>query len=222
MVSLICTFSTSKLTTQSGSTFYLSPECQGGLFERLENYDTRANDVWSLGVILVNLSCGRNPWRQACPTDETFRAFVQDPEFLQTILPISDATHRILKETFTLDPRKRISLARMREMVMDIETFTMDEEQLRTAHSAARALAAPKVVVDRCDSTLHPTLGPSLFPFDRTPSLVAPSGRRDSESSSSEPDTSLPTTPQSQVFEQETLYSDPWSLGKARELQSYF
>ncbi|WWC64113.1 uncharacterized protein I303_106720 [Kwoniella dejecticola CBS 10117] len=125
-----------------GSTFYLSPECQGGLFERLESYSTETNDVWSLGVILVNLTCGRNPWRQACPNDETFRAYVHNPDFLRTILPISRATNRILKGLFALEPRDRTPLKVLREQILRVETFSMTDEELKTAHSAARAAAA--------------------------------------------------------------------------------
>ncbi|WWC73161.1 uncharacterized protein I206_107127 [Kwoniella pini CBS 10737] len=125
-----------------GSTFYLSPECQGGLFERLESYSTETNDIWSLGVILVNLTCGRNPWRQACPNDETFRAYVHNPDFLRTILPISRATNRILKGLFALEPRDRTPLKVLREQVLRVETFSMTDEELKTAHSAARAAAA--------------------------------------------------------------------------------
>ncbi|EIW67016.1 hypothetical protein TREMEDRAFT_34232, partial [Tremella mesenterica DSM 1558] len=108
-----------------GSTFYLSPECQGGLFDRLTKYNTKQNDIWSLGVILVNLTCGRNPWKQACPTDETFRAYVHDTDFLRTILPISKSTNTILKSLFHLDPLKRPSLRVVKEAIMAIDTFTM-------------------------------------------------------------------------------------------------
>ncbi|WVQ93279.1 hypothetical protein IAU59_000345 [Kwoniella sp. CBS 9459] len=125
-----------------GSTFYLSPECQGGLFERLDSYATETNDIWSLGVILVNLTCGRNPWRQACPSDETFRAYVHNPDFLRSILPISRATNRILKGLFALEPRDRTPLHILREQILRVETFTMTDEELKTAHAAARAAAA--------------------------------------------------------------------------------
>ncbi|CAD6584258.1 MAG: hypothetical protein TREMPRED_003781 [Tremellales sp. Tagirdzhanova-0007] len=125
-----------------GSTFYLSPECQGGLFERLESYNTEKNDIWSLGVILVNLTCGRNPWRQACPSDDTFRAYVHNPDFLRTILPISNALNVILKGLFALEPRDRTSLRQLRKQILAVETFTMTDDELRTAHSAARAAAA--------------------------------------------------------------------------------
>ncbi|WVR09122.1 hypothetical protein IAU60_006184 [Kwoniella sp. DSM 27419] len=125
-----------------GSTFYLSPECQGGLFERLDSYATETNDIWALGVILVNLSCGRNPWRQACPNDETFRAYVHNPDFLRTILPISRATNRILKGLFALEPRDRTPLHILREQILRVDTFTMTDEELQHAHEAARAAAA--------------------------------------------------------------------------------
>ncbi|MCO5610614.1 hypothetical protein L7F22_064853 [Adiantum nelumboides] len=67
-----------------GSTFYMGPECQGGISTNLADYDTAANDVWSLGVILVNLICGRNPWKQATMSDETFREYLRTQTFSST------------------------------------------------------------------------------------------------------------------------------------------
>ncbi|GAA5974103.1 hypothetical protein JCM21900_002959, partial [Sporobolomyces salmonicolor] len=124
-----------------GSTFYMSPECQGGLFQRLGSYSTPHNDIWSLGVILVNLTCGRNPWKQACPSDETFCAYLGNPDFLRSILPISEHTNRILKRIFALNPAVRISLGELRREISSIKTFVMTEEELRHATRATREAA---------------------------------------------------------------------------------
>ncbi|GAA6039997.1 hypothetical protein JCM8097_002659 [Rhodosporidiobolus ruineniae] len=124
-----------------GSTFYMSPECQGGLFQRLGSYSTPHNDIWSLGVILVNLTCGRNPWKQACPSDETFCAYLGNPDFLRSILPISDHTNRILKRIFALNPLARISLPDLRREILSVKTFVMTEDELRHASRATREAA---------------------------------------------------------------------------------
>lgn len=126
-----------------GSTFYMSPECQGGLFQRLGSYSTLHNDIWSLGVILVNLTCGRNPWKQACPSDETFRAYLANPDFLRSILPVSDSCNKILKRIFALNPLARISLADLKTEISKVDTFNMTTEELskstRATRDAARA-----------------------------------------------------------------------------------
>ncbi|WAR59599.1 hypothetical protein PtB15_11B239 [Puccinia triticina] len=143
-----------------GSTFYMSPgaslslsvvltvslkcpyaECQGGLFERLGAYSTLHNDIWSLGVILVNLSCGRNPWKQACPSDETFRAYLANPDFLRSILPISEACNALLKRIFALNPAARISLEELKTEVAAIGTFNMTTAELSRATRATREAA---------------------------------------------------------------------------------
>ncbi|GAA6005275.1 serine/threonine-protein kinase [Rhodotorula paludigena] len=124
-----------------GSTFYMSPECQGGLFQRLATYSTPHNDIWSLGVILVNLTCGRNPWKQACPSDETFCAYLGNPDFLRSILPISEHTNRILKRIFALNPQARISLADLRREILSVRTFVMSEDELRHASRATKEAA---------------------------------------------------------------------------------
>ncbi|WWC58953.1 uncharacterized protein I303_101498 [Kwoniella dejecticola CBS 10117] len=121
-----------------GSTFYIAPECLGDWFPDNTSYPTRPGDVWSLGVILVNLVCGRNPWRIASPSDESFNSFLNDPNFLRRILPISSQCLFVLQQIFTINPADRISLAALRKLVMEVETFTMGEEELRLAHYAAQ------------------------------------------------------------------------------------
>lgn len=109
-----------------GSTFYMSPECQSGLHHTLPFYSTAANDVWSLGVVLVNLTCGRNPWKQASLRDETFRAFLADPlrNFLTEILPLSQECNNILKRIFVIEETQRVSLPELRKLVQRCHTFT--------------------------------------------------------------------------------------------------
>ncbi|EDN02255.1 Ran1-like serine/threonine protein kinase, negative regulator of sexual conjugation and meiosis, nitrosative stress-induced transcript [Histoplasma capsulatum] len=105
-----------------GSTFYMSPECQQST---PRPYASAPNDVWSLGVILVNLSCGRNPWKRASTEDSTFRAFLKDPQFLRTILPLSPELNSILRRIFECDPQKRISISELRKLIVECPRFTL-------------------------------------------------------------------------------------------------
>ncbi|CAI7619619.1 unnamed protein product [Penicillium glandicola] len=107
-----------------GSTFYMSPECQQSNARPLSCYMSAANDVWSLGVILVNLTCGRNPWKRASIEDSTFQAYLKDPFFLKTILPLSSEMVSILSRVFELDPIKRISIPELRQLILECPRFT--------------------------------------------------------------------------------------------------
>ncbi|KAK0192525.1 kinase-like domain-containing protein [Armillaria mellea] len=83
---------TDKVSTEfrTGSVYHMSPECQGGDFAISGSYSPMANDIWSLGIILLNLATGRNPWKSATASDPTFQAYLRDPQgFLPTVLPIS-------------------------------------------------------------------------------------------------------------------------------------
>lgn len=112
-----------------GSTFYFSPECQGGLDrQKRVGYATAPNDVWALGIILINLSAGRNPWRLASLEDETFRAYLNDPKLLLKILPISTELNKILKRIFCLDPRRRITLDELYSKIQRCTYFTRTPE----------------------------------------------------------------------------------------------
>nr|QBH67612.1 putative protein kinase [Ustilago esculenta] len=125
-----------------GSTFYMGPECQGGITRRLTNYSTAANDVWSLGVILVNLICGRNPWKQACPADDTFREYLRNPDFLKEILPISEGVNSILKRVFTFRAEARCSIADLRRMVRSVDRLTATTVEIKSRQELARKAAA--------------------------------------------------------------------------------
>ncbi|KAI8069781.1 kinase-like domain-containing protein [Gilbertella persicaria] len=115
-----------------GSTFYFSPECQGGLDgAKRVGYATAPNDVWALGIILINLSAGRNPWRLASLEDETFCGFLHNPNLLLKILPVSMELNKILKRIFCLDPHRRITLDELYLRIQRCTHFTRTPEVAR-------------------------------------------------------------------------------------------
>jgi serine/threonine protein kinase len=123
-----------------GSTFYMSPECLDQS-SRNASYRCAPNDIWSLGVILVNLTCGRNPWKQASVEDSTYKAFLRNPNFLKTILPLSDELNQILGMIFERNPEDRITVSQLKRRIMECSVF-----------------CAPSVYT--------PPTSPSVFPSD--------------------------------------------------------
>lgn len=74
--------------------------------------------------MLVNLTCGRNPWKRASLEDPTFRAYLKDPFFLKSILPLSTEMVCILSRVFERDPAKRISIPELRQLILECPRFT--------------------------------------------------------------------------------------------------
>jgi len=109
-----------------GSTFYMSPECLDQS-SRKPSYRCAPNDIWSLGVILVNLTCGRNPWKQASSEDSTYRAFTRNPDFLKTILPLSDELNDILGMIFERDPERRINIYDLKQRIVNCRQFSISQ-----------------------------------------------------------------------------------------------
>lgn len=91
----------------------------------MSSYISPANDVWSLGVTLINLTCGRNPWKRASTEDPTFRAYLKDPFFLKTILPLSTELLCILNRIFERDPLKRVTIPELRKLILECPRFTI-------------------------------------------------------------------------------------------------
>ncbi|CAA7259868.1 unnamed protein product [Cyclocybe aegerita] len=112
-----------------GSSYYMSPECIGRDIDA-DQYSTRHNDVWALGVILTNMITGRNPWRYATSDDDCFAAYMRNNDFLQQVLPISSEVNRILKKIFTINPLRRITLPQLRNEILELNAFFIAEQEL--------------------------------------------------------------------------------------------
>jgi serine/threonine protein kinase len=82
--------------------------------------------------MLVNLTCGRNPWKRASFEDSTFRAFMKDPKFLRSILPISLELDVILRRIFEFNPAKRATIPEIRELILRCSAFTVSKSAVST------------------------------------------------------------------------------------------
>ena len=99
-------------------------ECHGGQSAHNGSYSPQFNDVWSLGIILLNLLTGRSPWKSASLSDPTFSAYLQDPiRFLPTILPISDEVNAVLVHILDVHWRRRPTVTKIKECIKQIDDF---------------------------------------------------------------------------------------------------
>jgi serine/threonine protein kinase len=196
-----------------GSTFYMSPgnfyhaqphelfhsesntnpttECQTSAPKAYSCYATAPNDVWSLGVILVNLTCGRNPWKRASFEDSTFRAYMKDPKFLRSILPVSVELDSILKRIFEFNPAKRITIPELRDMILRCPRFTA------TKSAAPTPLPSPPfhpvdysrdAAFNGCYQNTIPSVAPLPAPLYTPPVLELPYPQYSTSSGSSNSD----------------------------------
>ncbi|TPX36678.1 hypothetical protein SmJEL517_g01194 [Synchytrium microbalum] len=109
-----------------GSVRYMAPECLG--VNGSKGYSTAANDVWSMGVILINLLFGKNPWHEASAADQIFGLYIgRHPDVLRDQFGLSREFDALLHRVFTLDIRKRISLRELRRAVAELNCFTSEE-----------------------------------------------------------------------------------------------
>lgn len=99
-------------------------ECVGSIQASIP-YSTRRSDIWALGVILINILTGHNPWQIASVSrDEGFERYCRNGvAFLTSILPISGEAAQLISRALDPNPRTRISIPELRQAVLDIRTF---------------------------------------------------------------------------------------------------
>ncbi|CDO93810.1 unnamed protein product [Kluyveromyces dobzhanskii CBS 2104] len=119
-----------------GSSYYMAPErvsCPSSVLHSAETqngmgaqvFPTANGDIWSLGIILINLTCTRNPWLKAHQKqDNTFKYFINDSKVLMKILPLSEDLFNILNTVLQVDPSKRTNLISLIDAVSKCEHFT--------------------------------------------------------------------------------------------------
>ena len=180
-----------------GSTFYMSPgQCRRAATRDIANsesecqqsphtsscYASAPNDVWSLGIILVNLTCGRNPWKRACLEDSTYRAYTRDPRFLSSILPISPELEVILGRVFERDPCKRIGVPELHQLIMACPRFTARINNVGPSTPPPHPRTSVQASRKPATSPLSPPLSP-VSSISSVPSSAMSDSVRSSQSS---------------------------------------
>ncbi|KAI8638843.1 kinase-like domain-containing protein [Parasitella parasitica] len=114
-----------------GSTSYLAPEhFDDDKQAELVPYDAAASDAWSLGVLLLALMFGRNPWQEASSADAAFNEFKRSPFMLKEQLfpELSSATYRFLRSILAIDGADRPSISEIKEQFLSIDRLYVDED----------------------------------------------------------------------------------------------
>jgi len=111
-----------------GSDRYMAPE----QFEAIgvNGYSPPATDIWAIGICLLNILFGRNPFATPTPSDPLFRDFLRDQQSLFDVFPnMSQDTFSVLTHCLNMDPTRR-SLAAVRDALNTVVSFTTDDESL--------------------------------------------------------------------------------------------
>jgi serine/threonine protein kinase len=118
------------------------PECLGKeLKSEQSRYSTRHSDIWSLGIIIINIITGLAMWRSANSTDEGFENYIRNPDTIRFTHPISHGVANIMKRIFIINPLARITLVELREEIVKLDTFFMSEQDLLRAPLSVREAA---------------------------------------------------------------------------------
>jgi serine/threonine protein kinase len=114
---------------RTGSDRYMSPEVFGSNMLHLNS----ANDVWALGIILINLLASSNPWSEASKTNLWFIAFLSHPKlYLQRQFKFSDQLCKLLTKVFSIDPLLRPTVYELSKSITKIGVNNMFMDQDNT------------------------------------------------------------------------------------------
>lgn len=138
-----------------GSDRYMAPE----QYDPTDSgYSPAKADTWAIGICLLNILFSRNPFVTPTDSDKLFTDFARDTQALFDIFPnMSQDTFGVLVHALAIDPTKR-SLSAVRDALMNVVSFTTDEEVLDDFCTEARDVAPPSA---------------NREPF-RTPSISSP------------------------------------------------
>ncbi|KAF9898578.1 hypothetical protein BX616_003854 [Lobosporangium transversale] len=119
-----------------GSSFYIAPEQQPSSLPASAGgrrpYLPSKSDVWSLGIIFLNLRFGRNPWKMSrASADPTFAAYVQNPKVLDGMFPeLSASALHFLHRVLCVDPNERADCFEALELLHRIDSIVRKDTSM--------------------------------------------------------------------------------------------
>ncbi|KAJ2867786.1 Serine/threonine protein kinase [Coemansia aciculifera] len=127
-----------------GSAHYMSPECQGGVSGDGFQYAAAPNDVWALGIIIINLVSGRNPWTRAHITDPLFRRYLFDKTVLFRAINASPEFEHIIRRTLDVNPATRCTLVELQELIAACPRFVSPADAPRRSRQKESSTQSPQ------------------------------------------------------------------------------
>ncbi|KAF9946921.1 hypothetical protein BGZ72_011019, partial [Mortierella alpina] len=127
-----------------GSSFYMAPEQQQpSRSSGRRPYLPAKSDVWSLGIIFLNLRFGRNPWKLSrADMDATFAAYAENSDVLREMFPeLSPNALHFLKRVLCVDPNDRADCFEALELIQRVDTILSDFDELVSMENCSEAHA---------------------------------------------------------------------------------
>ncbi|KAG0042378.1 hypothetical protein BGZ83_000545, partial [Gryganskiella cystojenkinii] len=120
-----------------GSSFYMAPEQQPRATVGRRPYSPSKSDVWSLGIIFLNLRFGRNPWKLSrVDMDATFAAYAQNPDVLKEMFPeLSASAMFFLQRVLCVDPSDRADCFEALELIQRVDKIVCEDVKFSNSRS---------------------------------------------------------------------------------------
>jgi serine/threonine protein kinase len=102
-------------------------------------YPKAASDVWTLGIILLNMLFGRSPWNHASVKDATYYAYTRNFRTLQEMFPVTDEFCMLMAHVLHPDPHRRITIPQFRQNLLTCSTLIDRTRQFSWFDATAQA-----------------------------------------------------------------------------------
>jgi serine/threonine protein kinase len=120
-----------------GSASYLAPEHFNP--PSAQGYDCASADVWSIGIFMLAILFGRNPWQEASVSDPVFAEYAQDTTVIKELFPpISEQFFQLLRKCLALNPAHRPTMRQLWKEFQRIDHFlvsTGEADESYVVHS---------------------------------------------------------------------------------------